>query len=61
MKWEDFCHYQSLNTIDVEYEPTNIECPKCGELLKKYIRVVLASYPPKYRYDCLKCGWSDYK
>lgn len=30
-------------------------CPKCGGDLQD---LVLASYPPQYKKECPKCGWS---
>jgi ribosomal protein S27AE len=41
--------------------PTNIECPDCKEeLLYSEPNVVLASYPPKKRVHCPKCGFLGY-
>ena len=57
MKWSEF----NPERTEHDYEDTNIECPKCGRLLKRYVRTVLLTYPAKYRYDCLSCGWSDVK
>lgn len=41
------------------YTKTNIMCPRCGEAIYRDDRVVLTTYPPKYRYECHKCGWFD--
>ena len=30
-------------------------CPKCGSVLQI---TILASYPPKTKYHCPKCGWT---
>lgn len=40
-------------------QETNIKCPKCGKFIYKDVGVVLASYPPQYRYTCINCGWQD--
>ena len=52
--WEE---HQKRQTINSDYTLTNILCPKCGEFLYRYDKVVLTTYPPKHRYECLKCGW----
>lgn len=57
MEWNDF----QPNFDDSCYEETNIKCPKCAALLKRYTRTVLTTYPAKYRYDCPECGWSGVK
>ena len=62
MKWEDFkdATLKNMESIDFsEWKKTNIECPNCGILIYKNVRYVLACYPPKYKYKCLKCGWTD--
>ena len=45
MTWEEF--RKQPNTIE-DYEDTDIECPNCGEKIKKYTRIVLPTYPAKY-------------
>ena len=54
MRWED---YKGVGYRDEDYEETDIECPECGARLLRYKAMVLATYPPMYRYDCKKCGW----
>ena len=58
VEWNEFNpEYSIPNNL----EPTNIKCPKCGELIFKRTDIVLTSYPPKYIYTCKHCGWSDCK
>lgn len=57
MKWEDY----RPDAMMPEYESTEIECPVCGHYLMRYIRIVLTTYPVKYRYDCPNCKWSGTK
>lgn len=61
MKWEDFKKERELilqrnNPFD-RLETTNIECPKCGTLIYRDVGFVLATFPSKYNYKCLECGW----
>lgn len=59
MKWDDF--NPNADYEHNQYEPTNIECPECGEKIYRFVGIVLATYPPQYRYECKKCGWSGTK
>lgn len=59
MKWEEFINSQNPWVVQ-GLQKTDIECPKCGENIYRRTDIVLSSYPPKYEYKCLKCGWSDY-
>ena len=58
MKWSEFLKIKK--DIPTGYQQTDIECPKCGELVLKRTDVVLACYPPKHEYRCHKCGWSEF-
>lgn len=61
INWEDFMNgIAELNTNNNFEEPTNIKCPKCGELIFKITNQVYTTYPPKYRYICKECGWIGY-
>ena len=57
--WNDFVNnrFQVVVQQYDGYELTAIACPKCGKALYKDIRTVLATYPPKYSYCCMNCGW----
>ncbi len=57
ISWDDY----SSTTRDSDYELTNIACPVCGAPLRRYIRVVLTTYPEQYRYDCANCNWTGIK
>lgn len=60
MKWEEFEKQRKLIDIyDTNRQLTDIECPVCGK--KVYVRtdIVLASLPPKSKYEC-DCGWVGY-
>lgn len=54
MTWEEF---RKQPVTIKEYEDTDIECPKCGEKVKRYGRMVITTYPVKYQYCCFSCGW----
>ena len=60
MEWEE---YKDLKSTLMNYrgnlQETDIKCPKCGEPIYKDLSIVLTTYPPQYRYTCLKCGWED--
>lgn len=58
ISWEEF---DPRHDVHDDYCDTNIECPVCGRLLKRYTKLVYVSNPPMYRYDCLSCGWNGYK
>lgn len=54
--WEEF----KANTkpfISNKYQETNVSCPACGQPLYKRTDMVLTTYPPQYRYECLYCHW----
>jgi len=42
---------------NLQYQKTDIECPKCKKFIYKDVSMVLTSNPPQYRYVC-ECGWS---
>lgn len=57
MTWEEY--QKMVYSLELNNrEETNIECPQCGKRLYRRTDVVLASYPPQYRYECDNCGWS---
>lgn len=33
-----------------------IRCPNCGEIVQVDTSMILTSYPPKYKWECPKCG-----
>lgn len=56
MTWEE----HKKKTTPLEYiglKKTDIECPNCGKKIYKRTDIVLASYPPTYRYECKSCDW----
>jgi transposase-like protein len=64
MKWDEFVKDRCSNIKYIfsedNFEPTNIECPKCGATVYRDLRYAYASFPPKCRYICKECDWSDY-
>ena len=61
IEWNDFMSGISrLNSKNSFEEPTNIKCPKCGELVFKLTNQVYTTYPPKYKYRCKNCNWEGY-
>lgn len=55
--WNDFCNEKKGTPEGCEI--TAIACPCCGRALYKDVSIVLASYPPTYKYFCKECGWWD--
>jgi len=40
----------------------NIVCPECGEeLWDADPRMIFATYPPKVKVSCRKCGYTNYR
>lgn len=56
--WYEFAQEKAM--APTRSEPTAIACPCCGRALYKDTTVILTSLPPKYRYFCVACKWSDY-
>ena len=60
MTWEEF---ENLNVkmalFPEKRKKTDIECPKCGNVVYERTDIILTSYPPKKRYEC-DCGWVGY-
>lgn len=42
------------------FEPM-YQCPKCDGGMCKNLMVILTTYPPKYEYQCDKCGHKEYQ
>ena len=58
MKWSEFAGKPSnIEAISSKYADTNIECPICGEFIKRRTDIILTSCPPKHEYRCLRCKW----
>lgn len=61
MKWNEFKKNQNSSRQPVNnYEKVDIECPICGQPIYRRTDIVFTSNPPKYQYECLRCGWSNY-
>lgn len=58
MTWEEFKQQKSLEYA-TNLKITDIECPECGNKIYVNTAMVLTTYPPQQRYECLDCGWSD--
>lgn len=63
MKWDEYQikKYETFNAFGdgQTWLKTDIECPKCGEPIYVNTSVVLTTYPPKYKYQCNKCKWTE--
>lgn len=46
---------QSIYVNNDKYSEPKYTC-ECGGNVRKRLDIVLASYPPKYQYECDKCG-----
>ena len=59
MKWEEY-QQQARDKINLwNWKETDIECPNCGEKIFRCATLTLACIPPKYRYKCFNCDWTD--
>lgn len=56
MTWEEFVK-QKHQTINNEWEITDVECPDCGQKIFKNTMIVLTTYPAQTAYLCPHCGW----
>ena len=54
ISWDDFKEQKKM----LNCEETNIACPKCGAAIWKSLGIII-SYPPKHKYMCFKCGWTE--
>ena len=58
ISWGDF----HPEYIPIECFDINIKCPKCGEVLNRYVEVtVITEQRPKYIFDCPSCKWQGIK
>ena len=58
--WEEYIT-EDIGTYEEKYRPVEVECPKCKNRLYKRIGILTTnSYPPRYEYMCLECGWTGY-
>ena len=37
--------------------PIGVKCPNCDSELYRDHSIVYTTYPPKYKYLCVNCGW----
>lgn len=44
-----------------QWSEPKYRCPKCGGGMRKDLTKVLTSLPPKYEYECDKCGHVEYQ
>ncbi len=60
--WDEFKDQRTdfRNLVDQKKIPTAITCPKCGEMVYRDDSIIYVSMPPKHKYFCEKCGWSDF-
>ena len=49
--------YNILNNV---WSEPKYKCEKCGGNVRKNLKIILASLPPKYEYVCDNCGNVDY-
>ena len=40
------------------YTELDVKCPECGKNLFRDNQIVLTSYPPKHRLECMNCGFA---
>ena len=43
-----------------EWDKDLYKCPQCNGAVKRDYSVAFMVYPPKYRYFCKECGYSEY-
>lgn len=59
MKWEDYQNQAKDKLGWWGWDETDIECPNCGEKIFRCATLTLTSIPPKFRYKCFNCDWTD--
>ena len=60
-KEEDIAQHNPIgNVFNNMWSEPKYKCQKCGGDVRKNQRYVLASFPPRYEYQCDKCGCIDY-
>ena len=52
---------KSAFQFTAQWSEPKYQCPECGGGMCRDETTVLTSYPPKYRYQCDKCGHIDYQ
>lgn len=52
---------KSAFQFTTQWSEPKYQCPECGGGMCKNLMVVLSTYPPKYEYQCGKCGYIDYQ
>ena len=57
IEWEDFIKNKEIYEF-FNREKTDIKCPNCGAVLYRRTDIVLTSFPPKYKYECVNCEWT---
>ena len=60
MKWEDYKKDKDIVVYD-KYVKTDIECPKCGEVIYQDVSVQYMTNPPQHDFYCFGCGWKGRK
>lgn len=58
MTWEE--HKNNPIPERMILDETDIECPNCGKKIYRRTDVVLTTYPPTFRYECIFCHWCGY-
>ena len=48
------------NVFDSEWSEPKYKCEKCGGNVRKNLKIILPTMPPKYEYVCDNCGNVDY-
>ena len=58
MEWDEFNSRSFEQNEFPDKVKMDINCPNCGEKIWKRIDFVVTVHPPKYQYECSKCGWT---
>jgi late competence protein required for DNA uptake (superfamily II DNA/RNA helicase) len=58
---EEFKDKVAKEPIDIKnyWNKDLFSCPRCGEGVKRDFSVAYMTNPPKYRYYCRSCNWSN--
>lgn len=48
------------NVLNNTWSEPKYKCEKCDGNVRKNLKIILASLPPKYEYVCDNCGNVDY-
>lgn len=56
---KEYIEYYRFENEFHPWSKPKYQCPKCGGGMCKDLTMMLTTYPPKYMYQCCKCGYTE--